>query len=99
MNIPMTMSAGSSTIVMNSPRNTSVDTRAVGNMIRYAASTPAIAPEAPTIGDGETRPCPIAATMPQQVEDQVRRAPEAVFDVIAEDPEIEHVPENVQPAA
>jgi len=30
MNIPMTISAGSSTMVMNSPRKTSVDTRAVG---------------------------------------------------------------------
>ena len=35
----------------------------------------------------------------EQVEDQVAHVPEAVLDVVAEDPEVEHVPDDVGPAA
>ena len=64
MKNPMTMTAGSRTTLMKIPRNTSVDTRAPGNSTRYAPSTPAIAPDAPTIGDGSMSPWPAAAMIP-----------------------------------
>src|SRR5439155_9394202 len=35
----------------------------------------------------------------KDVEDQVGSTPQAILDVIAEDPEIDHVPDDVQPAA
>ena len=35
----------------------------------------------------------------EEVEEQERQTAEGVFDVIAEDPEVQHVPEHVQPAA
>ena len=35
----------------------------------------------------------------EDVKDEVGAAPEAIFDVIAEDPEIDHVSDHVQPAA
>src|SRR4051794_27897833 len=35
----------------------------------------------------------------RQVKDEKQRPPHAVLDVVAEDPEIEHVPEQVEPAA
>lgn len=43
-------------MVMKIPRKTSVEIRAVGNMTTYAPTTPAIAPDAPTIGPGCMRP-------------------------------------------
>ena len=53
--------AGNSAIVKKIPRKTNVFTRDHGNHTRYAPITPAIAPEAPTIGTGEsgaTTPAP-----------------------------------------
>ena len=52
---------------MKMPRNTSVETRAAGNITTYAPRTPAMAPDAPTIGSGCTSPWPIAATIPQSM--------------------------------
>jgi len=56
MKKPMTMTAGSCTTVMKIPRKMSVRMRAPGERTRYAPSTPAIAPDAPSIGAGDTIP-------------------------------------------
>ena len=62
-----------------------------------------MAPEAPTLGMvelgadvvlGERR-----GDTAEQIEDQELHVPEAVLDVVAEDPQVEHVAAEVQPAA
>ena len=62
-----------------------------------------MAPEAPTFGIvepgadvvlGERR-----GDAAEQIEDQELHVPEAVLDVVAEDPQVEHVAAEVQPAA
>ena len=78
-------------------------TRARGKSTRYAPSVAAIAPDAPIVGTVDVgsmatcdRPASAAA---DQVEDQEPEPPEAVLDVVPEDPQVEHVAEQVQPAA
>ena len=61
-----------------------------------------MAPDAPTIGTsdvGSVSVCAAAAqTPPEQIKGEVAPVPHRVLDVVAEDPEKEHVPEQVAPA-
>ena len=65
--------------------------------------TPEIAPEAPTVGTGEValkRDVGGRRHQPaDEVEDEKAQPPHAVFDVPAEDREVEHVADQVQPPA
>ena len=78
-------------------------TRTFGYSTRYAPSTPEIAPDAPTVGTGDAGCASTCARggdqAAQQIEAQEAPRPHAVFDVVAEHPEEERVPEDVPPAA
>ena len=86
----------------------SVTTRAWGRSTKYAPSTPAIAPLAPTVGmlaAAVPAKCSVTPRLRErggeagrEVEDEEADAAHHVLDVVAEDPEEEHVPEQVQPA-
>ena len=62
-----------------------------------------MAPLAPIVGiveAGFMHTCASAAAAPQsKIEHDEAPVAEAIFDVVAEDPQEEHVPEEVQPAA
>ena len=96
---PMTTSAGIS--VMN--RKTRTRTWLCGNQTTYAPMIPAIAPEAPSVGISESGLAAIWRSVPdqaaRQVDDQVADGAQDLLDVVAEDPEVEHVPGQVQRAA
>ena len=94
------MSAGISTISKKTKSGMSVRTREWGNITKYAPSTPAMAPLAPIVGwrSGDEALRQRRDGAAHQVEDEVAPVPEPVFDVVAEDPQVEHVAEEVQPA-
>ena len=70
--------------------------------IRYAPSTPAIAPEAPTDGiveSGFVSTCvKTGDTAADQVEDRKSERTHLILDVVAENPERPHVGNEVEPA-
>ena len=77
--------------------------RAVGKNIRYAPSTPAIAPEAPTEGIRGIRICQqlreAGDAAADQIENRKSKRSHPVLDVVAENPERPHVGDEVEPAA
>ena len=97
--IPIATMAGT----QSGKRNRMTSTRFVGNITRYAPRTPEIAPDAPSVGiteSGSTRICAkLAITPGDEVEDEEQPVADAVLDVVAEDPQEEHVAGEVEPAA
>ena len=77
--------------------------RARGNSTRYAPRVAAMAPDAPIIGMVEVGSVPDLGERGDdatgQVEEQEPEPPEAVLDVVAEDPQEQQVAQEVQPAA
>ena len=73
-----------------------------GETTKYAPSTPAIAPEAPTIRDARERREPHLRLRRDDARGEVQaheaRMPDAALETASEHPQIEHVPENVRPA-
>jgi hypothetical protein len=69
----------------------------------YAPITPLMAPLAPTAGMSLNRLNPMCAPPrqqpAQQVEHEEAQVPHGVFDVVPEDPQEQHVPKEVLPAA
>ena len=67
--------------------------------MKYAPITPAIAPLAPTLGTArgliEQNMGSAGRHSADQVEHQIPEVSEVVFDVVAEDPQEEHVPRHV----
>ena len=105
--MPRNQIAGISRMKMR-PKKISVSTRARGSSTKYAPSTPAIAPLAPMFG--MLASCGVAEPERHrrlrghrrdargEVPDEEPHAAERVLDVVAEDPEEEHVEPDVLPA-
>ncbi len=81
-------------------RKTSTRTWLRGNQTTYIPMIPAIAPDAPRVRDERVRihhdPEHRAHEPARQIDDQVAEGAEDLLDVIPEDPEIEHVPGQVE---
>ena len=91
------MRAGISIIWKKMKIGMSVRTRALGYDTTYAPRTPAIAPLAPMLGSGvwiQDRMDDAGAESAEQIEYEIREVAEPVFNVVAEDPEIPHVPDK-----
>ena len=90
------------------PKKITVRTRARGRSTKYAPRTPAIAPLAPMFGMLASVTLPAVSVIAGlqrrrreargEVPDEEAHLPERVLDVVAEDPEEEHVAEDVLPA-
>ena len=99
---PNSTSAGKSTIRINK-KNTSVRTFAVGNVMAYPPSTAATAPLAPTTGMSDCGPDDPKHERrhhaPQQIEREIHEMPQAIFNVVAEDPQHPHIHQQMHPPA
>jgi len=99
---PRRITAGIRINRMKKKMGTRVRTREYGKSMKYAARTPAIAPDAPICGMalcGEMAVCVAVAMRPQQeIEHEEPPVSHSVLHVVAEDPQVEHVPQDVEQA-